>query len=971
MPFWHGEFMARSFHVSERVGELRRRLNAAESDEARAVIGGDYHADEATVRSLHEYVRDQRAITGIVPDDKQLVLEQFRDEVGGVRVVLHAPFGSRVHAPWGMALGRRLRERLGVDVQVQTTDDGLMLRLPDLGTAPVPVEMIRSLTPDDAEQLVLEEVSASSLFGARFRMNAARALLLPRGTARRRMPLWLQRLKAADLLQSVRQYPSFPIVVETYRDVLQDAFDMAGLRQVLSRLADGTLGIQSVATELPSPFARSLQFGFVMDWMYGDDTPRAEARATLLSLDRALLDELMGGQGADESTLEALEDVLNRRRGTANGWRARDADELAVLIDRAGDLAWSEVLARVAPPAEWSRGDPVEALLSSGRLVGSRFAGQEPRYLLVDAWSRYAAAFGDALDVLVAPTSRDAGRHVERAPAACIPDELRHVALTRGAARRDILRRFLALSGPVTVADIVARYNFDAGWVERRFDEWEREAVLVRGSFGGDRDVVRWTARKPLERARRLELARARRQIEAVSLQSFARFMQRWQHLTAGTKLEGPQGTAAVVSQLQGLARPAAQWERDYLPARVDRYEPASLDTLVASGQFVWSAEPAAPRTHGATVVNGPAPAVARVRFFARGNGRVWLSSPTDPPLGEAARTVLAALRQLGASFTADLAAATSLGPQRLRDALRELVGAGVVTNDTVDALRDVIRHRPVFPVKRAGEPDPARWLPSDFTPSLNRPVVQRRTNVRRLARWKRPDRPGASAWGGRWSLVHTPGTLGAAGDDEQELAALVARQWLARYGVVSRDWWRRERPNVSWRDIYHELKRMEFRGEVQRGYFVSGLSGAQFALPEAIEMLRSAPETTAEPVVMPVSDPANVYSLSLPGVERDPMARPRGSSAFLVTIDGQVVMAGERRGRRLQLRPGIEEPVLRQAVDALVRHLASSAAGGTRDVIVESIDGDVAANSSAASMFLDAGFRNEGRALRYYARLP
>ncbi|HET6681497.1 MAG TPA: DEAD/DEAH box helicase, partial [Gemmatimonadaceae bacterium] len=395
MPFWHGEFMARSKHLTPRVGALRRELDDARTLADLAALQQEHHADEATTRSLVEYVQAQRAITRIVPDDRRLVLEHFRDEVGSVRMVLHAPFGGRVHAPWGMALGRRMRERLGVEVQVQTTDDGLMLRLPDLGGAP-PTDVIRSLTVEDAERLVVEEVGQSSLFGARFRMNAARALLLPRGNPRRRMPLWLQRLKALDLLQAVREYPSFPIVVETYRDVLQDAFDMGGLRDVLERIAEGTITIRVVETEIPSPFAASLQFGFVIDHMYGKDVPRAEERAALLSLDRALLDELMGGQGADEPTLAVLEELLARRRGTAAGRQARDADELAVLVDRAGDVTREELEARVAPSSEWRRGEPITGLLASGRMIAAELPtsrGSELRYLLVDNFARYATAF--------------------------------------------------------------------------------------------------------------------------------------------------------------------------------------------------------------------------------------------------------------------------------------------------------------------------------------------------------------------------------------------------------------------------------------------------------------------------------------------------------------------------------------------------------------------------------------------------
>jgi ATP-dependent Lhr-like helicase len=445
-------------------------------------------------------------------------------------------------------------------------------------------------------------------------------------------------------------------------------------------------------------------------------------------------------------------------------------------------------------------------------------------------------------------------------------------------------------------------------------------------------------------------------------------------------RLTGDEGTAAALSQLYGLSRPAASWERDYLPARITPYEPASLSALAASGQLVWAADPTMERgaassgAAGLAVSGAPAPAVGRIRFFERGTGRLWLSPPDESAIGEAARAVLEALRRLGASFTSDLAAATSAGPQRLRDALRELVAAGLVTNDTIDALRDVIRHRPVFPARRPDEPDPARWLPGDFTPSANRPVVQRRANVRRLARWKRPDRPGAASWGGRWSLVHTPGSLGPEPVGEHELAEAVARQWLARYGVVSRDWWRRERPAVSWQDIYRELKRLEFRGDVQRGYFVAGLAGAQFALPDAVEMLRAPQPPSAapeEPVVMATSDPANVYALSLPGVESDPIARPRGSGALLVTVGGNVVLSAEGRGRRITIRSEVEPDGIRAAISAFVsRVTATRGVGRRQDIVAETINGESAASSRWAPLFLDAAFKRDGRSLRYYATI-
>src|SRR5690348_16386231 len=445
MPFWHGEFMARSKHLTPRVGALRRELDDVRTLADLAMLQQEHHADEATTRSLVEYVQAQRAITRIVPDDRRLVLEHFRDEVGSVRMVLHAPFGGRVHAPWGMALGRRMRERLGVEVQVQTTDDGLMLRLPDLGGAP-PTDVIRSLTADDAERLVVEEVGQSSLFGARFRMNAARALLLPRGNPRRRLPLWLQRLKSLDLLQTVREFPSFPILVETYRDVLQDAFDMDGLRTVLDAIEKGSISIHVVQTDAPSPFAASLQFGFVMDWLYGDDTPRAEQRAALLSIDRSLLGEVMGEEAGDDLTLDAIRQIVAERGGYAPRRRARSADELAHLLDRAGDLSEAELGVRVATIEEGVKGNPFEQLASSSRTLMIRIRPEgEWRYILTEAYPRYVSAFGaGALET-----------------DGVIPDSLREPVMTATAARREILARFVALSGPVTVQEIHDRYGWD------------------------------------------------------------------------------------------------------------------------------------------------------------------------------------------------------------------------------------------------------------------------------------------------------------------------------------------------------------------------------------------------------------------------------------------------------------------------------------------------------------------------------
>jgi ATP-dependent Lhr-like helicase len=972
MPFWHGEYAARSSHLAPRIGELRRELDAVRTAEQIAVLAERYQADEATTASLAEYVQQQRSATDGVPDEHTLIVEQFRDEMGSVRVVLHAPFGGRVNAPWGMALANRVREWLSekagasrdtpFELQVQTTDDGIMLRLPSLREW-LPVTLIRGLTAPEAERRVLDEVGASSLFGARFRMNAARALLLPRGNPRRRMPLWLQRLKALDLLQAVQEFPSFPILVETYRDVLQDAFDMPALTRVLNDLAVGSIALRSVETDVPSPFAASLQFGFVMDWMYADDAPRAEQRAALLSLDRALLDELMGGEGADESTMAMLESMLARRRGTAPGSRARTADELAALIDRAGDLTLDAVLDRVATIDEGRRGDPLFELLDRGRAIAidvpTGTGAPQRRVVLTENCARYVAAFGPDVVATVYAGADLAPRHA----ADVIPEGLRRPAVTELAARRDLLVRFISLAGAVSVDDVLTHYALDRDWVRDRLEEWARAGKLVRGTFGGDAATVRWCTRRLLEQARRRELAQARKQIEAVDLPRFSYFAQRWQHLDPSTRLEADDGTVRAIRQMYGLARPAEYWEREYLPSRVENYDAEVLSRLIAAGEMIWIG--------GATSSKpGEAGNLATIRFLRRGTARAWISTAEAPPLSEHAARVLGVLERDGASFFDELLAGSTLTSRNLRDALRELVGAGLVTNDTIESLRLVVRWRPLLSPRDRTQPDPTRWLPADFTPSANRYVVQRRPNLRRLPRWQRPDHEGAEPtnWPGRWSLIRVPRVLGPE-VDESAWAEMIARQWLDRYGIVAREMWRRERPAIGWRAIYQELKRLEFRGEVRRGYFVRGLSGAQFALPEAVEMLRGvASSEEASPIVMTLTDPANVFTLPMPhDPSRDPFVRSRSRGALLVTIDGVVVLTAERRGARITVRPGCSDATLTRAVAMLVAHLS---ARSDRDVTVETIDGQPASGSRYVDAFRAAGLKRGTTGLRFYQKL-
>jgi len=444
-----------------------------------------------------------------------------------------------------------------------------------------------------------------------------------------------------------------------------------------------------------------------------------------------------------------------------------------------------------------------------------------------------------------------------------------------------------------------------------------------------------------------------------VDLGTFGAFLRRWQHVDPRDRLTGSSGLEAVLHQLSGLPQPPDRWERDTLPSRLDHYEPAWLSHLASSGQLEWAGS--ARQTDTGTTT------LAAIRFFPRGEESIWLSTAAGPLTGDAQR-VRDALAKRGASFFGDLAEHTGLGPAAIRDALRELVAAGVATNDTVEAMREIIRMRPL--PRREASADASRW-PSEISGLPEAPVVQGRVSAYRLPKWRRPDLPGPrSGWVGRWSLI-------SVGDGEKppedEHAEIVARRWLDRYGVVTSDWWRRERPPVAWRAIYGELKRLEQRGELRRGYFVEGLAGAQFAVPAAVELLRGVREETTgnEAPMVPIaaSDPANVFNLPLPTRTTAPLEHPRGRGAVLVVRGSGVILSAEYAGQRVTVRPDADESDVTAAARLLAEYVQrrrSSTGLTRRRCTIERIDGAPAAASRWAGAFAAAGYRRIPRGLEF-----
>ncbi|MET0562880.1 MAG: helicase-related protein, partial [Gaiellaceae bacterium] len=622
VPFWKGEGVGRPYELGEAIGAASRELVALPDEKATTRLRDEYTLDERAASNLLTFLREQEGATGAVPSDKTIVVERFRDEIGDWRLCILTPFGGRVHAPWALALGARLRESLSLETQAIWSDDGIAIHLPD-ADAPPPTEDVL-LDPEQVEELVMQEVGETALFGARFRENAGRALLIPRRRPGERTPLWQQRLKAQSLLQVARRYPAFPIVLETYRECLQDVFDLPALKRLLQGLRTRQIDLVDVETPSASPYAASLLFDYVANYMYEDDTPAAERRAQALSLDRDLLRELLGQEELrDLIDPGALADVEEQLRG-----EARSPDELHDLLRRRGDLREGEY-----------PGDLAESLLQERRAVHVRVSGEQ----------RLIAA-------------EDAGRYRD-AVGAMPPGGLPDVFLEADEKPlHSLLRRFARSRGPFTTAEANERFGRD---VEPALRELERRDELVRGELRPGGTEREWCDPEVLRRLRRASLAALRREVEPAEQAAFGRFLPSWQGVDRRSSLR------EALVPLQALALPVSLWESEVLPRRVPGYRPEQLDALCASGEVVWV---------GA--------GLDRVALYFRDDAPALGPPPAaDRPEREVHERLRAALGR-SALFWYDLLADTGLEAEEALPALWDLVWAGEATNDAWAPLR-------------------------------------------------------------------------------------------------------------------------------------------------------------------------------------------------------------------------------------------------------------------------------------------
>jgi ATP-dependent helicase Lhr and Lhr-like helicase len=638
VPFWKGEGVGRPYELGAAIGQASRELVALSEEKALARLQEEHFLDERAARNLLTFLNEQAASTGAVPSDRTVVVERFRDEIGDWRLCILTPFGGRVHAPWALALAARLRDSLGLEVNSIWSDDGIALHLPDADATPPTEDVL--VEPDEVEELVMGELGGSALFGARFRENAARALLIPRRRPGERTPLWQQRLKAQGLLQVARRYGSFPVILETYRECLQDVFDVSALKRVLAALRTRTIDLVDVETASASPYSASLLFDYIATYMYEDDTPPAERRAQALSLDRDLLRELLGQEELrDLLDRDAIEDV---ERALAP--KPRNPDELHDLLRRRGDLREGEFEQELAEP-----------LLAERRAITVRVAGEE-RLIAAEDAGRYRDALGAM-------------------PPGGLPEAFLETAEKPVSS---LLARFARGRGPFTTAEAAERFGLEPARVEADLAALERADRLVRGELRPGGTEREWCDPDVLRRIRRASLAALRREVEPVEQAALGRFLPSWHGIDRRATLR------EALVPLQGLALPVSLWEAEVLPRRVPGYQPAQLDQLCASGELVW-------------VGAGLDRVAVYFREDAAALGRVGGAAP---PEGEAHERIREALGR-SAEFWHDLLAAAGLENETALPALWELVWAGEVTNDAWTPLRAGRRYGVPKPERR------------------------------------------------------------------------------------------------------------------------------------------------------------------------------------------------------------------------------------------------------------------------------
>ncbi len=905
MPFWHGDQAGRPLEFGRRIGGLVRSLREMPRNVALSTLTSEHDLDPQAAENVMRYLADQELASGQVPDDRNIVIERVRDELGDWRMCCLTPFGSKVHAPWAMAATARIRANGGPDVETMWSEDGFVLRFPESDEAPTIDHLL--LEPEEAAELVLRQLGSTALFAAKFRESASRALLLPRRRADGRTPLWQQRKRAYDLLAVASRYAEFPILLEAYRECLRDVFDMPALMEILRGIGNRSLRLHTVDSRTPSPFAAALLFSYVANYIYDGDAPLAERRAQALSIDQDQLRELMGDADLRELLdLGAIEETEEQLQCLAETYRARTMDGVHDLLLKLGDLTKAELLARSTSPTVALS---AERLRKSLRLLEVSIAG-EKRLIAVEDAGRYR----DAIGVPLPPGLPSAFQAV-------VPDAL-----------LDLVRRFGRTHGPFTTSEVAQRFGIATESAEAVLNRLVGLGRIVEGGFRPGGTHREWCDHEVLRTIRRKSLARLRKEIEPVEQATLARLFTRWQGVVQPRR--GLDALLDVVENLQGAPIPASMLESEVLPARILGYKASDLDTLIAAGEVVWCGVEPIGEKDGRVAL-----------YLAENLPLLWPVKAAEKlestPTTEREDKIVNYLRGRGASFFQDLHDGTGGGyPGETLEALWNLVWRGQVTNDGLNALRAY----------------------TDRTPSNTRNAKPaRRVHQQSGFRSRRTTPPSAQ---GRWSLnaaafqEETPGPATRGTD----WSFAIAQQLLARYGVVFRETAHAEGLPGGFSAIYDVMKALEESGKVRRGYFAADLGATQFAMPAAVDLLRSLrirrDGDKSEMLLLAATDPANPYGslLKWPSGGDASSSLTRSVGARVILCDGALIAYLRRGNPNLQAFLPEEEPARTQSAKALAEFLVERAhtEGG---MLVTSINGIAIAEHWSARVWLDAGF--------------
>jgi ATP-dependent helicase Lhr and Lhr-like helicase len=939
MPFWKGDGPGRPLEFGRRIGAMVRELRALPAPAALTRLVAEHDLDPGAAENLLRFLADQAEATGQVPDDRTIVIERTRDELGDWRVCVLTPFGSRIHIPWAMAVSARLRAAGGVEVETLWGDDGFVLRFADTEEPPDSDWIL--VESAEAMQLVLRQLGSTALFAGRFREAAGRALLLPRRRADQRSPLWQLRKKSYDLLSVASRYPSFPLLLESYRECLRDVFDMPALQETLRAIEQRQLRVHVVDTRKPSPFASSLLFSYVANFVYDGDAPLAERRAQALTIDQEQLRELLGEADLRELLdAHAIAEVEDNAQCLSENLRARSADGVHDLLLKLGDLSQEEIARRVADPALL---EALPRLVRARRLLELRIAGEKRMVAAEDA-----ARYRDALGIPLPPGL----------PVALL-EPVAHPVL-------ELVRRYARTHGPFPLRAAAERFGLDAEAVESALRLLAQEGRVLEGGFLPGGVHREWCDAEILRQIRRKSLARLRREVEPVEQHTLARFLTHWQGLLNPRRSGAGHLDALLdaIENLQGAPLPASLLESSILPARIAEYSSAGLDTLIAAGEVAWAGlEPIGERD-------------GRIGLFLADKLPLLAQSrPQTEPLSEREQKLLDVLAARGASFFDPLHQAAGGGyPGETIEALWSLVWRGLITNDSLHALRAYV-----------ARPESAR------TP--------RRMQTGMVFRSRRTTPPNAQ---GRWSLLPgrarareglppglKPGEFSAAvigtaegvgfqnnsAPSATEASHALAMQLLSRYGVLLREMVAAENVPGGFSAVYDVLKALEESGRIRRGYFVAGLGATQFALPAAVDLLRqlrtSPSAEKPEFVQLAASDPANPYGSvlrwpDLPVTEEDAESAPRVLTravyADVILRNGQLVAWLRRGNPNLLVFLPAEEPERSQVASGLAHFLCSRGQErmrhhGHEGALITTINGQPVAAHWMARYLMDAGF--------------